>query len=245
MQIELKSHSLITADLIAMTGIHVGAGKENVEIGGMDNPIIKHPLTDQPYIPGSSIKGKLRSLLEWTLKKIEPNGKVWGEGTGPYPVDDPILRTFGTTRKDWSGGPTRLIVRDAFLDQSWADDVLARGLALVEEKTEVVIDRIQGKAAGNIGPRRTERVPAGAFFKLEMVFKVFDTGDGGKTDRECLNWLLGGLKLLEQDALGGSGSRGYGRVRVQNLKVGDDDIQGRFDALTQLDPKRPPQLVGT
>ena len=109
---------------------------------------------------------------------------------------------------------------------------------------EVSIDRIQGKAKDG-GLRRTERVPAGARFELDMVFKVFDwNGDGGKTDRDCLNRVLEGLKLLERDALGGSGSRGYGRVRVENLKVDERDVQAGFDAIVRLDPDQPAALAG-
>jgi CRISPR-associated protein Csm3 len=89
---------------------------------------------------------------------------------------------------------------------------------LTEEKMEVSIDRIAGKALDG-GLRRTERVVAGATFEIELAFRLYDTGDGGKRDRECLNWLVGGLGLLEQDALGGSGSRGYGRVSFEDLVV--------------------------
>jgi CRISPR-associated protein Csm3 len=93
--------------------------------------------------------------------------------------------------------------------------------------------------------RRIERVPAGARFELDLVFKVFDwNGDGGKIDRDCLNRVLEGLKLLERDALGGSGSRGYGRVRVENLKVDAQDIQPNFDAIVRFDPKQPAALAG-
>jgi CRISPR-associated protein Csm3 len=109
-----------------------------------------------------------------------------------YKNDDPILRAFGTTHKQWRGGPTRLLVRDAYLEKVWADSIRDQGLAFTEEKMEVTIDRIQGKAKDNIGPRRTERVAAGARFELDMVFKVFDwNGDGGKTDRDCLNQCCG------------------------------------------------------
>lgn len=109
---------------------------------------------------------------------------------------------------------------------------------------EVSIDRIQGKAKDG-GLRRIERVPAGARFELDMVFKVFDwNGDGGKIDLDCLNRVLEGLKLLERDALGGSGSRGYGRVQVENLKVDERNVQAGFDAIDRLDPQQPAALAG-
>lgn len=244
------THSLIsthriTATLVLRSGLHIGAGKDAIEIGGLDLPVVKHPFTQEPYIPGSSLKGKLRSLLEWALNRIENDGNVWGSNrNGQYKDDDPILRAFGTTHKQWRGGPTRLLVRDAYLEPAWAEATRAQGLAFTEEKMEVTIDRIQGKARDG-GLRRTERIPAGARFELNMVFKIFDwNGDGGKIDRDCLNRVLEGLKLLERDALGGSGSRGYGRVRVENLKVDEQDIQARFDAITQLDPKQAVALAG-
>jgi CRISPR-associated protein Csm3 len=209
------------------TGLHIGAGRESVEIGGLDGPIIKHPHTQQPYIPGSSLKGKLRSLLEWTFGVADtlPYGS---DPDGEY-EDHPVLRLFGTTSKKWRLGPTRVIVRDAFLDADWVKRTLERGLNLTEEKTEVVIDRIQGKAAENIGPRTMERVPAGARFLVEMVVREYDTGDGGAADRRAIEWLVAGMKLLEQDALGGSGSRGYGRVRFEQLTLDGEPIQEKFN----------------
>lgn len=241
----LLSTHRVTATLVLRSGLHIGAGKDAIEIGGLDLPVVKHPFTQEPYIPGSSLKGKLRSLLEWALNRVENDGSVWGsDKKGQYADDDPILRAFGTTHKQWRGGPTRLLVRDAYLDPVWADSIRDQGLAFTEEKMEVSIDRIQGKAKDG-GLRRTERVPAGARFELDMVFKVFDwNGDGGQTDRDCLNRVLEGLKLLERDALGGSGSRGYGRVRVKNLKVDERDVQTDFDAIVRLDPQKPATLAG-
>lgn len=225
----LQRHT-ITGTLEVLTGLRIGAGKETIEIGGLDNPVIKHPHTQEPYIPGSSLKGKLRSLMEWAMDRVEDSGAVWGTKT--VRAGDEILRIFGVTSDDWKDGPSRLMVRDAFLDESWARQKIEEGLPLTEEKTEVVIDRIQGKAASGIGPRRMERVPAGAKFKLEMVFKVYSVnGDDGRGDRRCLELLIQALKLLEQDALGGSGSRGYGKVRFSDLKLDGKPIQEKFDAI--------------
>jgi CRISPR-associated protein Csm3 len=241
----LLSTHRVTATLVLRSGLHIGAGKDAIEIGGLDLPVVKHPFTQEPYIPGSSLKGKLRSLLEWALNRVENDGNVWGSNkNSQYDASDPVLRAFGTTHKQWRGGPTRLLVRDAYLDPAWAAAIREQGLAFTEEKMEVSIDRLQGKAKDG-GLRRTERVPAGAHFELDMAFKVFDwNGDSGKTDRDCLNRVLEGLKLLERDALGGSGSRGYGRVRVENLKVDERDVQAGFDAIVRLDPDQPAALAG-
>ncbi|MCS6952949.1 MAG: type III-A CRISPR-associated RAMP protein Csm3 [Bryobacterales bacterium] len=233
-----KSHCL-TGTIEVLTGLRIGAGKETIEIGGLDNPVIKHPHTGHPYIPGSSLKGKLRSLMEWAMNRIEPNGAVWGAKT--VRPGDEILRIFGVTNDDWKDGPSRLIVRDAFLDPSWVQGKIDEGLPLTEEKTEVVIDRIQGKAASGIGPRRMERVPAGAKFHFEMIFKIFSVnGDDGELDRRCLELLVQTMKLLEQDALGGSGSRGYGKVRFVDLQLDGKPIQDKFDAIRSWE--NPPNL---
>jgi CRISPR-associated protein Csm3 len=240
----------LTSTMEVLTGLHIGAGQDTIEIGGIDNPVIKHPITGHPYVPGSSIKGKLRFLLEWAFGTIRADGHPWGfnENQDSLRPEDPVLRIFGTPakREAWSGGPTRLIVRDAALDEAWRKKAIAHG-ALTEEKTEVVIDRVAGKAH-EVGPRRTERVPAGAAFGVEAVFRLFDwEGDGGARDHECLNWLLQGFDLLEQDALGGSGSRGYGRVKFDKLTlIAPDGVGRNLDNLFRghaFDPRRPAQIA--
>lgn len=250
--IKLLGRAKIEGTIVLLSGLHIGAGKDTIEIGGIDNPVVKHPHTKEPYIPGSSIKGKLRFLLEWAFEKIRSDGQPWGarEDKENASVDtaDPVLRIFGTPIKKeaWTGGPTRLIVRDAMLSEDWLAQAKEHLWPLTEDKTEVVIDRIAGKAH-EIGPRHTERVPAGARFGLEMVFRAYDTGDGGRRDEECLNWLLAGLWLLELDALGGSGSRGYGRIRFEGLTY--TDLEGRTQALDnrfrveRFDPRTAPDIV--
>lgn len=251
-EIRLLGRARLTGHINLLSGLHIGAGKDTIEIGGIDNPVIKHPHTGEPYIPGSSLKGKLRFLLEWAFDRIRADGLPWGandrkENSTADP-DDPLLRLFGTPikRDAWTGGPTRLLVRDALLNDDWRHHVTAEMLPLTEEKTEVVIDRIAGKAH-NIGPRHTERVPAGTQFDLEMVVRIYDLGDGGRRDEECLNWLIAGLQLLELDALGGSGSRGYGRIRFSDLVYHDLDgatvsLDNRFRT-SSFNPQKAPDLV--
>lgn len=234
--------------IVLLSGLHIGAGKDSVEIGGIDNPVIKHPHTGEPYIPGSSIKGKLRFLMEWAFGSVREDGQAWGfNEKQAVEVSDPVLRIFGNAIKDWAGGPSRLIVRDCPLHAAWRDQVLADGHPLFEEKTEVLIDRIKGKAHDRVGPRQTERVPAGAAFDFAMVFRLYDTGDGAARDRACLNWTLQGLSLLEQDALGGSGTRGYGRIRFEDLHLLDaegrrHDLDNRFRGHA-FDRAKAPEIV--
>ena len=210
----------LTARLRLKSGLHIGAGKDSVEIGGIDNPVIKHPFTGEPYIPGSSLKGKLRFLLEWAFGAIRSDGQAWGfNDKQSVDAADPVLRTFGNALKEWKGGPTRLLMRDAPLCAEDRERYLKAPDAFFEEKTEVLIDRIKGKAHDKVGPRQTERVPAGVAFEFECVFRLYNTGDEGARDLACLNWLVQGLALLEEDALGGSGSRGYGRIAFEGLTL--------------------------
>jgi len=219
-EIRAKGRVRIRGLIRLRSGLHIGAGKDSVEIGGIDNPVIKHPFTGEPYIPGSSIKGKLRFLLEWAFGCVREDGQAWGfNNNQPVAAEDPVLRIFGNALKDWNGGPTRLMVRDAPLCEEDQERYREAPESFFEEKTEVLIDRISGKAHDRVGPRQTERVPAGVGFHLEMVFRLYDTGDGGARDLDCLNWTLQGLALLEEDALGGSGSRGYGRIAFENLEL--------------------------
>jgi len=227
--LELVGRARIAATLRVLSGLHIGAGKDTIEIGGIDNPVIKTPEGD-PYVPGSSIKGKLRFLLEWAFGTVDLGGQPWGMNSKlDLDPDDPVARIFGTPAKrdQWASGPTRLIIRDAPLDDNWRRDTLDKGLLLTEGKTEVMIDRIAGKAHDRVGPRQTERVPQGAGFEFEAVFRLYAYGgDGGRVDRNCLAWMIQGLDLLEQDALGGSGSRGYGRIRFENLTLtGKETVQ--------------------
>jgi CRISPR-associated protein Csm3 len=59
----------INSVLLVETGLHIGGGGENLDIGGLDKPVVRDPLTLQPYLPGSSIKGKLRAIFERRFEK--------------------------------------------------------------------------------------------------------------------------------------------------------------------------------
>ena len=114
---KLLKHRTITGKILLRTGLHIGGGSETIQIGGMDNPIIKSPLNDYPYIPGSSLKGKMRSLLEWKYDK-SPDGN-------PCKCSQcDICKIFGTSGSEESTlGPTRIIVRDAHLTEKSRDDL--------------------------------------------------------------------------------------------------------------------------
>jgi CRISPR-associated protein Csm3 len=220
-QLRLDHIKQLTGTITVVTGLHIGAGRESMEIGGMDNPVMRDPVTDEPYIPGSSIKGKMRSLMEISTGKIGRDGNVQ---TDAAEAPD-ICRIFGTT-EEADFGPTRLIVRDARLNRTITAEKLRISEDfvpndLIEVKYENTINRITGTAKN---PRPIERVVPGCVFDLEVLFKVFLVGD--ETPDNCEDLRLFEkvrqlLKLLEHDALGGSGSRGSGKVEI--------DITGQVD----------------
>lgn len=214
----LIKYKKITGKILIKTGLHIGGSVDVIEIGGIDNPIIKNPMTNEPYIPGSSLKGKMRSLLEWKLGKIDPDGGLhkWCND-----ITCPICRIFGTSSDDAKLGPTRVLVRDAELTSEYKDKIHKEGISLTEVKYENSINRISAKAT----PRPLERVSAGVEFDFEILYRVFDMGDKGKTDEELFKHVIDGLRYLQQDALGGSGSRGSGKIAFIELKIKDESAE--------------------
>lgn len=207
----------ITGVIRLRSGLHIGAGKDSVEIGGMDQPIIKDPVTQAPYIPGSSLKGKLRSLLEASVfMKHEGTRKavVAGKPCGCGKKGCPACTIFGAHAApqdcDPDLGPTRLLMRDATLTPEYRE-LFESGRLPMEVKYENIIHRVTGVAEH---PRPLERVPAGTCFTLNIAFRVYE----GDAD-ELLDWVLKGLKLIQLDAIGGGGSRGSGQVEFENLKI--------------------------
>lgn len=215
---KLLKHRVITSKIFLKTGLHIGGGGETIQIGGMDNPIIKNPLNDYPYIPGSSLKGKMRSLLEWryceTHEHMKPGNRKSGSPCDC--ADCEICTIFGVSGSEENRlGPSRIIVRDARLTED-SQKLLQKmkeekGLIYAEEKYENSIDRLKGTAKN---PRPTERVPAGIDFDFEIVLRVFDKDD----EQRMLNRVKEALRLVQVDALGGSGSRGYGKVEFVSCK---------------------------
>jgi CRISPR-associated protein Csm3 len=276
----------LESTLLVDTGLHIGGGGENLDIGGLDKPVIRDPLTDYPYLPGSSLKGKLRSILERFLNKSL--NRPGGSGTYRYESDDlddgysevdgqlipyegartcQLSRIFGSTggsggrTKTWiktsvvkaqgldelgtrpinseeytstrgRNAPARLIVRDSHLLPSSAEKLrkIDTGLFMTEWKFENGLDRIT--AAAN--PRQLERVPAGSEFRFELVYTVEDASQAV----EDLKHIAIALAILEDDALGGHGSRGYGKVRFQNFELSYRNyrqfVDSNVDAVSSL-----------
>ena len=231
---QLTAITTITATLELVTGLRIGAGDSEMHIGGVDNTVIKHPHTHSPYIPGSSLKGKMRSLLEWRSGAVQEEALGWKDfektsGATQAEVKR-ILQLFGISGDAKLGieqmstmGPTRISFWDCSLNADWEKQIREDNFSLTEVKSENRINRISGVAEH---PRQTERVPAGAQFDFRLSIKKL-AGDGP----ELIETVLQGLKLLELDSVGGSGSRGYGKVKFVNLTIDEIDSQTRFDAV--------------
>lgn len=222
--IRLLGRVFITGDIRAITGLHIGGAPAGLAIGGLDNPVIRDLVTRQPYIPGSSLKGKMRSLSERARgfdlgddRQVQKIGQI-----RIHVCKDPeeyarcdVCQVFGLPGEMEHSTPTRLAVRDVFFDASSLAGAQTDFLS-TEIKWEASIDRITSAAL----PRQIERVPAGALFKgFEMVFSLYDLGNGIKAESNRLKTLVQAMQLLEDDYLGGLGSRGSGKICFENVSV--------------------------
>lgn len=251
MSFKIKNYEI---EITVKTGLYIGAGDSGMRIGGIDNSFIRNPRTNEPYIPGSSIKGKMRSLLEYDAgiltirenrfqqmkKDNNPDGTKKDNKTKEqnylnlsdikFVEDDKkehvknILKLFGVMANNNDSntneiGITRLSVSDfnLFKDEN---DPFAE---VFEIKPETAIDRLTGTAM-NGSLRFTERVVAGTKFKGNISLKIMDKDN----EQELEELLLKGLKYIELDALGGSSSRGYGRVEIKFL---DEALNERLETI--------------
>lgn len=201
----------ITGILTLETGLHIGGTNSSMSIGGIDKAVIRNPLNNQPFIPGSSLKGKMRSLLEISTGNIggRSGGVVHNGPSSRLGIDGQpsAADLFGNAINDGQK-PSRIIVRDLSLINHKA--LLAKTeIPYTEGKTEVVIDRITSAAM----PRQNERVPAGAQFKLNLVVNIWEQDI--HSQNQLLGLLFSSLQLLTDDYLGGHGSRGYGQVSIE------------------------------
>ncbi len=217
----------ISGTIKLKSGLHIGGGDATMKIGGIDNEVIKHPITGDPYIPGSSIKGKIRSLLEWKLGLVGINEGKPANVTKAYPTETEAEHALKIAQLFGNGGEIKddkaLSRKVGVTRVSFSDCEIAERVK-TEVKFENSINRITSKADN---PRQTERVPAGAAFDFSVTVKVFEG------DSDLIDLLKEGMKLLELDSLGGNGSRGYGKITFENLRENGQSIQEAFD---RLDP---------
>lgn len=255
LEIGLFGNFVIAGKITTKEGLHIGAPKESVEIGGIDSPVIKHPLTGAPYIPGSSLKGKMRSIIEkatmasfngFKYNRVEKNIEqhVCDDILYSYNKNDqmgalkcPVCRVYGSTGKNGGDNyPARILVRDSYLldEEGSNENLVIDELFVFEAKTETAINRIT--AAAN--PRTIERVPEGAKFSFEIIYKVFCKPAGpNRIGTQELTYVKLDIKnifeilaLIQRDSLGGNISRGSGKVafslttdKCKYYKIGGGD----------------------
>ena len=241
--IHLYGRVFIETTIEAKTGLHIGGSGSDLEIGGLDKEVVRNPLTKRPYIPGSSLRGKMRSQME-KLLGLPQNRKIGQvtihtcENEAAFTAHGgcPVCTVFGVPAEMDYANATRLVVRDAELTDESAQALqdARTDLLYAELKTEVAIDRVTSAAT----PRTMERVPAGAAFgPTELVFSLYETSDYRR-----LKTVIDALQLVEDAYLGGSGSRGYGKVKFTAIKVYARNRQdystpqtfGEFDSVQAL-----------
>ena len=217
----LVANIFLKGKIECLTGLHIGGSKEKFEIGGVDNPVHRDPMSRLPYIPGSSLKGKLRMLLEYQLGAVEGGepsksleitnlfGTAAGNDAGTEANEEPNNRDDERNKST----PLRLIVRDAFPDETTTTkwESMESELLYTEFKPENTIDRLTSAA----NPRTMERVVKGSIFNVEFILGIYQNDHENRTWQNNLDNLLTAMRLLEHSTLGGSGSRGYGQVRFK------------------------------
>lgn len=236
---------IISGTILCKSGIHIGGSSDTIEIGGIDKPVIRNPITHEPYIPGSSLKGKLRSIVEKIAlnngdplianKKGDDKGRVYRHECENFndAKKCPLCRVFGAVSKEGDNYPSPLRPRDCYLEnpEAMKDD----GVLVFEAKTENALDRLTSSAH----PRTIERVPAGAKFNFEIVYnidmldKIDDINRGNVLKsynfqylQDDITHLISAMDIIEKDGLGGNISRGYGAVEFQIKEFKAVDSKG-------------------
>ncbi len=243
----LQGYLQLEGEIECLTGLHIGSEKGSAEIGGIDQPVVRHPITREPYLPGSSLKGKLRAMREKVLglpsnRAAGRSGRSEGAEVWRHECDQyqeartcGLCRVFGTAGKGGLNLPGSLIVRDGGLTEESLKFLRKDGILATEAKSENSLDRLTAAAS----PRQIERVPAGASFAVSLVLRAETHGlstatpPGGAPGqaaeaaafdadafRADLLGLLEALGHVEMEGLGGHASRGYGRVRFRFRRAG-------------------------
>lgn len=245
MELKLSGKVIIKGEIEVLTGLHIGGPTTGLKIGGVDRGVITDP-RGRPYIPGSSLKGKLRSLLEKVEGLATDENRVWvkKDEVSIHMCDESdcsVCNIFGRSKGKQTKingeefeiettTPTRLIVRDANLIESSIPDEVKKNIELewTEVKWENVIDRVTSSTT----PRQIERVPQGAKFEFEMIYTVLD-----EVDKDRLEKVFEAMELLESDYIGGHGSRGYGQIKFKDIKIYWNSKQDYEMGETDIDKK--------
>lgn len=226
---------VLEGELEVITGLCIGGIKESIEIGGVDNIVQstideKDPTKKIPFVPGSSVKGKIRSLLDLTYAEDisgsrKPSNEYIkiGDNTIKYPKNGrgaliPVV--FGVPAEEGKHfSRSRLICRDFMPTEEtkkWWDDN-----PNIVDGTEVKAENTVNRLTSAANPRFFERVPPRSKFKVELILSIYE----GDDEKEMLSLLFEGLKMLEDSYLGGLGTRGSGKVKLVNLKMHERTIK--------------------
>ena len=213
----------ITGTIEIMTGLHIGGSDAFAAIGAVDSPVVKDPLSGLPIIPGSSLKGKMRSLL----------AKQYNESIAKNPNQDVecILSLFGNTA---SGGARtgRLLFSDSIMN-NW-EELKRKGLT---SRTEVKFENTISRTTAVANPRQIERVVRGSEFPLNLIYEVSESA----SVIDDFKVISDGFRLLEYDYIGGNGTRGYGKIHFKDLSVNavvgeiDDSLLDECRAILRVD----------
>ena len=251
---KIKSKLFIEGKIHTLTGLHIGGNSGGLRIGGVDSAVVRSALSNEPYIPGSSLRGKMRSLLERARGPESQNSEEGGysdKGQAGNKSNTLLGKLFGTSADQNKEEPTRLIVRDTHLTSKSAKELKNASntdMPMTEVKTEVSIHRITSAA----NPREFERVPAGAVFDVKMILTLFEyvkSDDRAKDKcddepKKFLNLIFEAFALIEGDSLGGHGSRGYGKVCFREFKVFEKTAEDykKSEERKSFEPKIPYEI---
>ncbi len=205
---------IVKANIKVRTGMHIGGSSVFSAIGAVDQVVARDPYTHLPIIPGSSLKGKLRTLLSRSMS----------QGKRCEVTEDPaiIKRLFGCHTPDII--LSRLQFSDCFVTPNSIAEF--QHVGLTEIKWENAINRITAVA----NPRQIERVLPGVCFECRITYTIEQESEM----QEDLQALAHAMKLLQMDYLGGHGTRGSGRVSFENIDVTDPDQILEEDRISKL-----------
>lgn len=180
--------------------VHVGIGQA-FGIGGIDNAIVRNIYTGDPYIPGSSLKGRMRSGLEVALGRIDGDGGACACGR----ADCIVCKLFGTRSNAGKCGPGRLVIYDIELS-----DEFKKKEEVITTLTHNSINRTTGRAKDGAF-MSFEAIESGTILNYRIDIKVFE----GDNEKELCDTVDKCLSYVELSGIGGKVSSGYGKVKFE------------------------------
>ena len=218
----LKGKFIITGKIKVLTGLHIGTSGDFSAIGAVDNIVIRDTVTNKPIIPGSSLKGKMRYLLSRT--KYNDNSTL--KMSNIKEEHNEIRRLFGASEPI-------VLSRLQFCDMLLREKDYGRDVEFDLPYTEIKYENTIDRGTGIANPRQQERVPAGSEFDFRLIYNIENTENMEEEVKCDFENILLMFELLEDDYLGGHGTRGYGRVKFEYLKLiekvyikeNEDDIE--------------------